>query len=41
MYSKSAFDMNTTLSNHDILNKHAAKFHGKKILDLSRQFGGK
>lgn len=41
VYSKSAFDMNTTLSNHDILNKHAAKFHGKKILDLSRQFGGK
>lgn len=41
VYSKNAFDMNTTLSNHDILNKHAAKFHGKKILDLSRQFGGK
>lgn len=39
--SAGVFDMNTTLSNHDILNKHAAKFHGKKILDLSRQFGGK
>lgn len=39
--SAGVFDMNTTLSNHDILNKHANTFHGKKILDLSRQFGGK
>lgn len=39
--SENAFDMNTTLSNHDILNLNAQKFHGKKILDLSRQFGGK
>lgn len=41
VYSKNLFDQNTSLSNSELLNRNSSFFHGKRILDLSRYFGGK